>query len=115
MCNLTKQKTAQSRKTLCSIFKMDYYYYRTYFSDKPNDDYKMHVTADGVSLQYRDGKVLRTAIVPKLIFPKKKKLKPSDISNIHKFIKYMDYKVSKLYDKKTFEKIQKQYKKTLKK
>ena len=88
---------------------MSYYYYRTFFSDNPKDDYKMHITPDGVSLEYRDGRLLNTKIIPREIFPKEKKLTQKEIRNIHRFIKFKNYEFGQLFDKKMFKKIKEEY------
>lgn len=69
----------------------------------------MHVTPHGVSLEYRDGRVLKTGIIPIKIFPKQKKLTPKNIRDIHRFIKFKNYALGKVFDKITFDKIKKQY------
>ena len=88
---------------------MSYYYYRYYFSDHPKDDYIMHITEDGVSLEYRSGKVITTGLVPRKLFPKQEKLSPADIRSIHRFIKFSNYKLGKVFSKSVFDKIKKEY------
>jgi hypothetical protein len=89
--------------------EMKYYYHRSYFSEDAKDDYIMHITANGVSLQYRDGRVLRTTIIPELFFPGQGKLTPKDINNLHRFIKFNDFKIGELFDKESFDKMRNQY------
>jgi hypothetical protein len=87
---------------------MKYYYYRTYESENPNDDYIMNITPNGVSLEFRDGRVLLTKFVPKKIFSKQNKLSPKDIRSIHLFLKYKNFE-GKMFNKKPFDKIKRDY------
>ncbi len=58
----------------------------------------MHITDEGVSLEYSDGSVLRTELRPNKLFPNQTKLSKKDISNIHRFIKFKKYKLGQLYN-----------------
>jgi len=88
---------------------MKYYYYRTYFADKPENDHKMHITANGVSIEYRDGRVLTTGLEPKALFPNQDRLTPKDINDLYRFIKYRNFQIGKLFDKETFDGVRNEY------
>ena len=88
---------------------MDYYYYRTYFSKDPKDDYRMNVSAFGVSLEFRDGRVLTTKIISYKLFGKRKSLTREEIQSIHKLIKGDNNVFDRVISKKQFDKIKQIY------
>ncbi len=69
----------------------------------------MYITPDGITLDFKNGKMLDTGIVPAAIYPIKKKLSPKDIEDLHRFIKYHNYEIGKLYSKKEYDKIKKKF------
>ncbi len=87
---------------------MNYYYYRTYEAENPKDDYRMDISPNRVSIQFRDGRAILTKFVPKTIFPNQNKLSPKDIRSIHAFLKYRNFEGEK-FDKKAFNKIKQEF------
>ena len=69
----------------------------------------MHVTAYGVSLEFRDGRILTTTIVPNKLFGKKKRLSPREIQKIHQLLKGKINVFERVISKKEFNKIKKIY------
>ena len=74
----------------------------------------MYVTPNGVSIVFRNGKMLDTGIIPANIHPGKAKLSPQEIEDFHKFIKFKDFEIGQLYSKQDFINIQNEYKKAVK-
>lgn len=91
-----------------------YYYYRTYNDGKEKAVYRMCLTPKGVTLDFKNGKMLDTGIVPSVIHPRKNKLSPKDIEDIHRYIKYKDYDIGRLYSKKEYDKIKQKFQQYLK-
>jgi len=93
------------------MIEFEYSYYRTYFAEKAKDDYKMYITEEAVTLEYRDGRMFDACMVPKVLFPKARKLTPQQINKIHRFIKTTDYKLGRWFSKKVMREMYKHFKK----
>ena len=88
-----------------------YFYYRTYDDGTDKAVYRMFVTPNGITIDFKNGKMLDTGIVPSIHHPGKSKLLPEDIENFHRYIKYKNYEVGRLYSKKEYDNIKKKYQK----
>ena len=70
---------------------MNYRYRRTFKFKDSARDYQMIITPERVSIWFRDGSTIRTYFEPMKIFPGRAKLTPTEIRNIHTFLKFKNF------------------------
>lgn len=93
---------------------IDYYYYRSYHSAQDGRKYKMYIVPEGITIDFDDGTMLDTGLVPSNIHPKKEKLSPKEIEDFHRFIKFLKYDLGWLYTREEYIEIKKRYRNQLK-